>query len=406
MPVFTYRATDLNGAVTEGSMEAREEQVVVAKLQADGYIPIRIASGTTTESQSLNLSLPSVFTRVSKRDVLALTQELATLLEAGLPLDRSLKLLSELTPSHHLRQVTNQTLLDVQGGTSLGNALAKYPDTFSRLYVNLVRAGEAGGMMAQVLRRIAEFLERAQDLRDDLSSAMAYPAFLLFFSVGSLIIVFTLVIPQFAGIFEDAAVTLPLLTQWLLTISAVLKGYWWMFAVGIVTGIMLWRLYTLTPTGALLWDHFKLKLPLLGPALQKAEVAGLARTLGTLLHNGVPILQAMEIVRETLENRVFIQAIEETREKLKSGVGIGDALKQIHVFPTLATQMTVVGDETGRLDGMLITVADTYDRQVRVAIKRLTAVVGPILILGLGVLIGGIVISMLLAIISINELPL
>ncbi len=406
VPVFTYRATNLSGVVSEGTMEAREEQTVVAKLQADGFIPIRVSSEAKPQPQSVSISLPSFFTSVSKRDILALTQELATLLEAGLPLDRSLKLLAELTPNQRLRDITNQVLSDVEGGKSLGDALAKHPKVFSRLYVNLVRAGEVGGVMAQVLRRMAEFLERAQDLRDDLSSAMAYPAFLLLFSGGSLIVVFTFVIPQFAGVFEDAAVSLPLPMQWLLVVSALFQGYWWLVLLGIVGGLVLLRLYTLTPTGAMAWDQFTLKLPLLGPALQKAEVAGLARTLGTLLHNGVPILHAMEIVKETLENRVFARAIEEAREKIKTGIAIGTALKQIDVFPTLATQMTVVGDETGRLDAMLLTVADTYDRQVRVAIKRLTAVLGPILILGLAVLVGGIVISMLLAIISINELPI
>ncbi len=406
MPIFTYRAADTTGAVTEGTMEAREEQVVVAKLQADGYIPIRITSDATAESQPVKLSLPSFLTRISKREVLTLTQELSTLLEAGLPLDRSLKILSDLTPSENLRKVTTQVLSDVQGGTSLGDALAKYPEIFSRLYVNLVRAGEAGGVMAEVLRRISEFLERAQDLRDDLSSAMAYPAFLLLFSGGSLIVVFTFVIPQFAGIFEDASVALPLPMQWLLTLSTILTEYWWVFLGGIFLTLAMWKIYTLTPTGAMVWDHLKLRTPLLGPALQKAEVAGLARTLGTLLQNGVPILHAMEIVKETLENRVFEQAVDAARQKLKGGVGIGTALTQVEVFPTLATQMTIVGDETGRLDEMLITVADTYDRQVRVAIKRLTAILGPILILGLAVLIGGIVISMLIAIISINELPL
>ncbi len=406
MPVFTYRATDRDGVVTEGTMEAREEQVVVSRLQGDGKIPIRVAEERGPEPASIHLSIRALFSRVSKRDVLTLTQEMATLLEAGLPLDRSLKILSGLTPNQALRQVIDQLLADVQGGSSLANALSKHPHIFSRLYVNLVRAGETGGVLNSVLRRIAEFLERAQDLKDYLSSAMAYPIVLFVASGASIVLLLAFVVPRFATIFEDAAVSLPLPLQFLLTISEILSTYWWGFVVVCLSLVVAWRLYTYTPAGLLNWDKFKLGLPVLGTVLQKAEVAGLTRTLGTLLRNGVPILQAMEIVKETVDNRVFSQAIDEARQHLKGGVGIGDALKQIRVFPSLATQMTIVGDETGRLDAMLLTVADTYDQQVRTSIKRLTALLEPIMILGMALIVGGIVISMLVGIFSINELPL
>lgn len=406
MAVFTYRATDLNGVVTEGSMEVRDEQAVVARLQGDGKIPIRVAEERGPEPSSIDISIRSLFSRVSKRDVLTLTQEMATLLEAGLPLDRSLTILSGLTPNQALRQVIDQILADVQGGSSLANALAKSPHIFSRLYVNLVRAGEAGGVLNAVLRRIAEFLERAQDLKDYLSSAMAYPIVLFVASGASIVLLLAFVVPRFATIFDDAAVSLPLPLQFLLTISAILSTYWWGFVLLCVSLVVAWRLYTYTPAGLLMWDQFKLSLPFLGTVLQKAEVAGLTRTLGTLLHNGVPILQAMEIVKETVGNRVFSLAIDEARQKLEGGVGIGDALKQIKVFPSLATQMTIVGDETGRLDAMLLTVADTYDQQVRTSIKRLTSLLEPIMILSMALIVGGIVISMLVGIFSINDLPI
>ena len=406
MPIFTYRATDLNGVITEGSMEAREEEAVVSRLQGDGKIPIRVAEERGPEPSSINISISSLFSRVSRRDILTLTQEMATLIEAGLPLDRSLTILSGLTPNETLRQVIDQILADVQGGSSLADALAKYPHIFSRLYVNLVRAGETGGVLNAVLRRIAEFLERAQDLKDYLSSAMAYPIVLFVASGASIVLLLAFVVPRFATIFDDAGTTLPLPLQVLLTISAILSSYWWGFLAVCIGLIVAWRLYTYTPAGLLVWDRFKLSLPFLGTVLQKAEVAGLTRTLGTLLHNGVPILQAMEIVKETVDNRVFSQAIDEARHKLKGGVGIGDALKQICVFPSLATQMTIVGDETGRLDAMLITVADTYDQQVRTSIKRLTALLEPIMILTMALIVGGIVISMLVGIFSINDLPL
>ncbi len=406
MPVFTYRATDLNGIVTEGTMEAREEQAVVSKLQGDGKIPIRVAEERGPEPSSINISITSLFSRVSKRDVLVLTQEMATLIDAGLPLDRSLIILSGLTPNQALRQVIDQVLGDVQGGSSLANALAKYPHIFSRLYVNLVRAGETGGVLNAVLRRIAEFLERAQDLKDYLSSAMAYPIVLFVASGASIVLLLAFVVPRFATIFDDAGTALPLPLQVLLTISAILSTYWWGFLAACIGLIVAWRLYTYTPAGLFVWDQFKLSLPFLGTVLKKAEVAGLTRTLGTLLHNGVPILHAMEIVKETIENRVFSLAIDEARHSVKSGVGIGDALKQIQIFPSLAIQMTIVGDETGRLDAMLLTVADTYDQQVRTSIKRLTSLLEPIMILGMALIVGGIVISMLVGIFSINDLPL
>ena len=406
MPIFTYRATNVSGVITEGTMEAREEQAVVSRLQGDGYIPIRITKDHPPQTVPMNISVSSLFKRISRRDVLTLTQELATLLEAGLPLDRSLRILSGLTPNPILRQVIDQLLADVQGGTSLTNALSKYPHIFSRLYVNLVHAGETGGVLNSVLRRIAEFLERAQDLRDYLSSAMAYPIVLLAASCASIVLLLAFVVPRFATIFSDATVDLPLPLQGLLAISRILGTYWWgVLGIG-VTLIIGWRLYIGTPAGLLAWDRVKLSLPVFGTVLQKAEVAGFARTLGTLLHNGVPILEAMDIVKETVENRVFSRAIDEARQNLKRGVGVGDTLKQIHVFPSLATQMTIVGDETGRLDTMLITIADTYDQQVRTSIKRLTSLLEPIMILGMAVIVGGIVISMLVGIFSINELPL
>ena len=305
MPVFTYRATDLNGIVTEGSMEGRDEQVVVARLQGDGKIPIRVAEERGPEPSSIDISFRALFSRVSKRDVLTLTQEMATLLEAGLPLDRSLRILSGLTPNQALRQVIDQVLADVQGGSSLANALSKSPHIFSRLYVNLVRAGETGGVLNAVLRRIAEFLERAQDLKDYLSSAMAYPIVLFVASGASIVLLLAFVVPRFATIFEDAAASLPLPLQFLLTVSDILSTYWWGFVLLCVGLVVAWRLYTYTPAGLLMWDQFKLSLPFLGTVLQKAEVAGLTRTLGTLLHNGVPILQAMEIVKETVGNRVL-----------------------------------------------------------------------------------------------------
>lgn len=386
-------------------MEVRDEQAVVSRLQDDGKIPIRVVEERGPEPSSINISIASLFSRVSKREILTLTQEMATLLEAGLPLDRSLSILSGLTPNQALRKIIDQVLTDVQGGNSLATALSKYPHIFSRLYVNLVRAGETGGVLNAVLRRIAEFLERAQDLKDYLSSAMAYPIVLFVASGASIVLLLAFVVPRFATIFSDAAVSLPLPLQFLLTVSEILSTYWWGVTIVCISLIVAWRLYTYTPTGLLIWDQLKLNLPFLGAVLQKAEVAGLARTLGTLLHNGVPILQAMEIVKETVDNRVFSLAIDEARQNLKRGVGIGDALKQIKVFPSLATQMTIVGDETGRLDAMLLTVADTYDQQVRTSIKRLTALLEPIMILGMALIVGGIVISMLVGIFSINDLP-
>ncbi|MGH7428663.1 MAG: type II secretion system F family protein, partial [Candidatus Methylomirabilaceae bacterium] len=293
-----------------------------------------------------------------------------------------------------------------QGGSSFADSLAKYPRLFSRLYVNMVKAGEASGVLEVVLSRLAEFLERSKAVRDDVISALVYPVLLLLVGGGAVVVMMNFVVPRFAKIFTDTQQLMPLPTRMLLAISTVTTQYWWLFIGLIVAGWIGLRAYLLTEQGKLRWDEWKLQLPVVGSLIQEIEVSRFARTFGTLLSSGVPVLNAVSIVRETITNRVIGAAMSRLQDGVKRGEGISGPLRASGAFPPFSVHMTRVGEESGRLEGMLIKVADTYDERVRRTVKRLTSLMEPVLILTLGVIVGFIVLSMLLAIFSINELPL
>jgi len=404
VPEFAYKATDSMGKIVEGLMEAPEEREVISKLQSLGYIPMKIGHPSKARSFSLDIDLMAFFKRVSSKDVMNFTQQLSTLISAGLPLERSLFIVAELTEKKELEKVITDILNGIREGISLADALAKHPRVFSKLYVNMVRAGEAGGVLEMVLERLVDFLESSQELKDYITSAMIYPMLLTGVCGLTIIILLAFVIPKFSTMFDDAGGGIPASAQFLLGMSEVVKGYWWAMA-GVIGGIYFGiKKYLASEKGSLKWDELKLKLFMVKTLVQKIEVARFSRTLGTLIRSGVPILESLNIVKETIGNLVIAGSLTGIHEGIKEGEGISKPLKNANTFPSLAIHMITVGEETGRLDEMLLKVADTYDQDVRNAIKRLISLLEPCLILFMAFIVGSIVITMLLAIISINDM--
>ena len=405
MPLYTYKATDPMGKVVEGSLEAAEERGVVEKLHDSGLIPIRIHPPQSAQSSALDISLDSLFSRITSKDVLVFTQELNTLVNAGLPLDRSLQIMIELTEKKVFKEVIENVLKSVEEGSSLADALAKHPKTFSRLYTNMIRAGEAGGVIDLILKRLAEYLESSRETRDFVISAALYPV--IVFLVGSVLMLVMIfwIIPKFAVIFEDLGQALPLPTQMVLGISYGVIDYWWLLLALLITGVFGWKRFTNSPEGKLKWDKMKFRLGIIRRFIQKNEVARFTRTLGTLIRSGVPILEALNIVKETMGNLVLAHAIVDVRNKMKEGESVAKPLAESHVFPLLAIHMITVGEETGKLDEMLLKVADTYEKEVKNSIKRMLAIMEPLLIVIIATVVGFIVFSMLLAIFSVTEVP-
>jgi type II secretion system protein F len=403
MPVFVYRAADQRGQTIDGVMEAPDARSVVERLHRDAYFPIKVAPH---EERKPWLSLPTS-SRVSQRDLLALTQQLATLFEAGLPLDRALAILEELAPSPRVKAIVTDLLHSVRGGTSLSEALAKHhPRPFSRLYINMVRAGEKGGVLEVSLRRLAEFLEARAAFSDAVTSALAYPLVITAVGAGAIVFLMTFVIPRFATIFADLGQAIPLPTQILLTVSEGLRVYWWVGALAILAGVLAWRMWTATPAGRMQWDQTLLRLPLLGRLSIKVETARFTRTLGTMLRSGVPVLGALAVVGDMMTNQAIGRAVARLADGVKRGGTVAAGLKDHTPFPALAVHMVRVGEETGRLEEMLIKVAETFETDVKTELRRVLGLLEPAIILGMGVLVAFIVVAMLLAIFSINDLPL
>jgi general secretion pathway protein F len=403
MAEYLYKATTLAGQTVEGAMEGKDEEAVVQSLHQLGYIPIRIAS-THEKAPALRLAsfLPK---RVGVKHLLTFTQELSALVSAGLPLDRSLNILGTITENEILRETIKDVLMRLEGGNSLSEALGNHPRIFPRLYINMVKAGESGGFLETILSRLAQYLQSSKEIRDHLVSVMIYPLILTIVSGISVIILVTFVIPRFAKIFSDMGQAIPLPTQILLAISQTVRGYWWALLGVIVLAYLGLKMYLKDEERRLKWDQFKLRWVAVGDLIKKIEVARFARTLGTLLQSGVSILPALSLVREISQNRAISRSIYYVHDRLREGKGISRSLEETKIFPALAVHMISVGEETGRLDEMLLKTAETYEVTVQNAVKRFVSLLEPLIILVMGGVVGFIVISMLLAIFSINDIP-
>jgi len=402
MPLFEYKAVAPNGETVRGTMEAATMDLVVLKLQEAGNIPLH-----AQESGSGGFSLSSL--RLSRRgmnsrEVSQFTQQLSTLLSAGLPLDRSLHVLMDLSENERVQSTVTDIRDRVREGGSLSDALEEQHGAFNRLFVNMVRAGEVGGTLDVTLSRLTDYLERSRDLKDSVISALIYPILLLLLAAGSLILLLVYVIPQFTPIFEELGGDLPLITKIVLGVGAILQNFWW--AIILLTALVVWQFRRMLADQEkrFVWDGRVLATKWIGDLVGKLETARFTRTLGTLLSNGVPLLSALSIARNVISNTVLRKDLNDAAREVKTGGGLAPNLASGGRFPRLALQMISVGEETGQLDTMLMKVSDTYDTEVRNTIERLLSVFTPVVTMLLAMLIGTIVLSVLLAILSINDL--
>ena len=419
MPRFRYVAMDGGGAETEGVVDADSQAQAVNAIRGQGLFPTRVsevgggasakkakgASSKATRSGGKKISfLGGLFKpRVKPKRLMVFTRQLATLIDAGLPLLRGLRILLKQEKSKGLREALAGMGESVEGGSTFSEALGQYPYTFDNLYVNMVKAGEAGGVLEEVLTRLAEFQEKAEKIKAKVKSAMVYPIVVLVAAMGILVFLMIFIIPKFAEIFEDllGGKELPPLTRFVVGISDAVANQWYII-LGWGFGIMiLMKVIRGTEKGSEILDLIKLKVPLFGPLFRKGAVARFARTLGTLMGAGVPVLQALSIVRDTSGNSTVAKAIQRVHDAVKEGDSMAMPMEACGVFPGMVVSMVDVGEETGALPEMLVRVADNYDDEVDTAVEGLTSIIEPIMIVMLALIIGTIVIAMFVPLISI-----
>lgn len=407
MTRFRYRAVTAAGDVLEGEMEAASQELVIRQLQSQGHFPIRAEEVVIRSLPRINRRHLLRPRRVSRQDINLITLELSTLLQSGLTLDRTLAILTDLAEHDALRKLLADIHKAVRAGASLSAALEAQPGAlFSRFYLNMVRAGESSGALDIALERLAEFMERSRKLRETLISALIYPAILATMAVVSVIVLLTFVIPRFAEMFQDLGQALPWPTRVVIGVGSFLESYWWVIVIMGTAVVYFLRYQLRVPARRLPWDARLLKLPLVGTLIAQHEAARFTRTLGTLLSNGVPMLQAITIAKEVIGNLVITNAVESITSSLKEGQSLARALAAAQVFPRLTGHLLQVGEETGNLEAMLLRLGDIYERDVQTAVQRLVVLIEPTLILGLGLVVGGIIMSVLVAVLSVNELGL
>ncbi len=402
MATYHFRAVTSDGKLRTGVLTADTEKFVAQELRKQGLTPVYVGSG---EKKSFDLKLP-VYNRGKRRDVLFFTQELSTLLNAGVPLDRALSIATELTERPHFRSIILDVLRVLKGGKSLADSLGTHPAYFSELYVNMVRAGEASGALATIFERLSEFERTRDDLRGYIISSMIYPILLAVVGLGSILVLLNFVVPRFAAVFEQSSLRMPLPTRIMLDVSHFLQLWGPIFAGVAAAASLAAYLYIRTTQGRLWWDGFRLKMPLLGDALRKAETARFARAMGTLVANSVPLVQCLSISAAILNNRKIANSLDGVAQGVKRGEGIAAPLRRCAEFPPLAGHLLAVGEETGRIDQMFHRMADIYENDTKAAIRRFTSLFEPIIILVMGIMVGAMILSILLAITSINEVAI
>ena len=372
------------------------------ELRRQGLTPVYVG---LEQKKNFEFELPS-FGGGKKKDVLYFTQEMATLLNAGVPIDRAIGIATELTERPAFRMVIMDVLRVLKGGRTLADSLATHPDYFSNLFVNMVRAGEASGSLATVFTRLSEFEKTRDELRGYIISSSVYPALLATVGMGSIFLMLNFVVPRFAQVFAQSRMPIPTPTKIMLELSRVTQAYGPVTIGLLVVSTVIFFSYIRTAEGRLWWDRFRLTIPLLGDALRKAETARFARAMGTLVANSVPLVQSLQIAGATLLNTQIAGALVSVEQGVKRGEGIAGPLRKCGQFPPLAAHLLSVGEETGRLDEMFVRMADIYENETRSAIKRFTTLFEPLIILIMGIMVGALVLSMLLAITSINEVAL
>src|SRR6266852_2152464 len=399
MASFYFKAVASDGKLRTGSLTAESDRIVARELRKQGLTPVYVG---VEQKKPFELKLPA-FARGHRRDVLFFTQELSTLLTAGIPVDRALSITGELTERPQFRFIVLDILRVLKGGKSLADSLAAHPDYFSDLFINMVRAGEASGSLAAVFERLAEFEKSRDELRGYIISSMIYPCLLALVGLGSIFVLLNFVVPRFASVFQESRMKIPVPTMIMLEASKIVQSYWWMAASAMLATAVILRAYVGTTAGRLWWDRARLRVPLLGDALRKAETARFARSMATLVANNVPLVQSIGIAAAILNNRMIARALGEVAQGVKRGEGIAAPIKKAGVFPPLAAHLLTVGEETGRLDQMFARMADIYDTDTRSAIRRFTSLFEPLIILAMGLIVGVLILSIMLAIVSMND---
>jgi type IV pilus assembly protein PilC len=399
---YVYRVRDRAGKLLEGSLEADSGALVATRLREMGYVPIAIAK----KQQGVNreLQIPGLSGRVRQRDVAVLARQFATMIDSGLSLLRTLAILGDQTENEALAKVVKEVRLDVERGASLSQALSKHPKAFSRLFVAMVRAGELGGVLDLVLRQLAGTIEKSVELRRKIKSAMTYPTAVLVLVVGILTAMLVFIVPTFKSIYAQLGGKLPLMTRGLLAVSDVTVRLFPFLVVGLVLAVVAFRRAVRTPRGRAVFDAAKLRTPVFGRLAHKSAVARFARTLAALLRAGVPILESLEITRDTVGNTTFSRALSDVQVGVKGGESLAHRLPRHAVFPPMVTQMIAVGEETGAVDTMLDKVAEFYEQEVEAMVNSLTSLLEPLLIVVLGGAVGTMVISLYLPMFNIIKL--
>lgn len=420
MPIFQYTAMDSSGKEKKGKMEAADEQAVGAALKEQGMFPTSIKGAKSTSSSKKsggggggkkkggsmfsNLSQINIGTPViKKKDLTIMTRQLAILLDAGLPLVRALKTLEHQSKNPIMKKILGETSVAVEGGLTFSEALAQNPKSFDKLYLNMIRAGEAAGALESILGRLAAFMEKAIKMAGKIKSAMIYPVMVIIMATAITSALLVFIVPKFKKIFTEMlhGEPLPWLTSQVMNLSNTLMSNLWQIIAAIIGVVILFKVTVATKKGKWGWDWILYNAPLFGPIISKSAISRFGRTLGTLMGAGVPVLQALQIVRDTAGNEVVSSAVQKVHDAVKEGEPMAPPLDQTKIFPSMVISMIEVGEETGKLPEMMAKIADTYDEEVDLAVESLTAMIEPIMIMCLAIVIGSIVIAMFLPLISI-----
>lgn len=423
MPRYSYVALDAHGKETKGTIEVASQNEAIGRVKEMGLFPTKIAEAETKQDKAakkkskaasksggkkggkkgsldIQIKIPGLSGRVKPKKLTTFTRQLATLVDAGLPLLRGLRVLEKQERDKTLKRILGELALAIEGGSTFSEALAQHPKVFNRLFVNMVKAGELGGVLEVVLKRLAEFSEKAQKIKGKVKAAMFYPTAVLIVASGILVLLLTFVIPRFKDVFSGMQIKMPWFTLFVLAVSDTVKSHALKTLGGIAIFIVVFLLLIRTKLGRRIWDKFKLKVPILGPVISKVAIARFTRTLGTLVSSGVPILQALTIVKETAGNVIIAGAVGSVHESVKEGETITAPLEGSGVFPPMVVSMVDVGEQTGALPEMLLRIADNYDEEVDNAVASMTSLLEPIMIVFLAVIVGSIVIAMFLPLIS------
>jgi len=392
MPTFAYTARTLSGELKNSTMEAASRDDVVAQLKRQKLIVVKVDAEQKKKTGG----------KIKTKDIVIFTRQFSTMINSGLPLVQALDILSKQSENKALQEVTRQVVYDVESGHTVADALRRHPKAFTELYVNMVAAGEAGGILDTILMRLATFLEKNDALVGKVKSAMVYPLVIMSVAFIAIVVLLIFVIPVFENMFASVNLALPLPTRVVIELSKIVKGYWWAFGAGGYALVYSLRKYYKTPNGQLRIDQVLLRMPVLGDMLRKSAVSRFTRTLGTLISSGVSILDGLEITAKTAGNRVIHDAIMESRASIAGGDTISSPLQKSAVFPPMVISMIAVGEQTGGLDEMLTKIADFYDTEVDTAVGGLLSLMEPVMIVFLGVIVGGMVVAMYLPIFKLG----